>query len=170
MKGNLFPRLCVRFPKLPLEGDRSLLSPLRKEFLGLVRMFPLVADSSSHSANTKHCPLPVTQPLFGHIPEARPKVSRLGSLSARGLPASFYADFLQPGASHCCAYLPSEMFVSCCPAPSSTPHPVPAPSHTILSSLGSVQTWEHMRIPCNDYILWAESLYVRVELQCFLYI
>lgn len=118
----------------------TIRNPNEPEFLGLVRMFPLAAVSSSRSANTKRCRLPATQPLFGHAPEARPKVSRLGCLLACGPPASFYADFLQPSASHCCAYLPIETFVSCCPTPSSLPHPVPAPAHTILSSLGSVQT------------------------------
>lgn len=63
---------------------------------------------------------------------------RMNGFSWRSRLARFHLD-IQPSTSHCCAYkLASEMFVSCCP-----------PSPTILSSLDSVQTWEHMRKPVS---------------------
>lgn len=43
-----------------------------------------------------------------------------------------------------------------------------APSPTILSSLDCTDMRPYEKT-CIDYLLSAESLYVRVELQCFLY-
>lgn len=82
----------------------------------------------------------------------------MNGFSRRAGVTSFYVDLLQPSTSHCCAYLPVKRL--CLVAP---------PPHYFKQSrlCTDMRTYENT---CIDYILWAESLYVRVELQCFLYI